>query len=159
MTRPSPSVSVLAIVSLVLSCAATQTVAQGTRDDEEAIKRVVVAMDDAFNAHEPNAALFTRDADFVNVNGTWFKGTAEIENGRRAAFETRLRKASTKSVDVRIRFVRSDVAIVHVISETSGMVASVGHELLPQRVLNLRVLIKVDGSWLVTAFQNTPMPR
>src|SRR5437667_3402126 len=77
---------VLAIVSVVLSCAAAQTVAQGTPEDEEAIKRVVIAMDDTFNRHEPNASLFTRDADFVNVNGTWLKGAAEIENGRRAAF-------------------------------------------------------------------------
>lgn len=28
-------------------------------------------MTDAFNRHEPDASLFTNDADLVNVNGTW----------------------------------------------------------------------------------------
>jgi len=50
---------------------------QGHREDEEAIKRVIMDMTDAFNRHEPDASLFTNDADFVNVNGTWLRGAAK----------------------------------------------------------------------------------
>ena len=131
--------------------------AQGGSVDEEAIKRVVATMDDAFNAHKPEVSLFTPDADFVNVNGTWLKGASDIESGRRNAFETRLRNARTKSLDVRIRFIRPDVAIVNVTSETVGITTSDGRELPPQRELNIRVMTKEDGRWLIAAFQNTPL--
>ena len=151
--------SVWGVVSLLVSLTAMQghAFAQDRQGDEEAIKRVIVAMDDAFNSHKPDSALFTPDADFVNVNGTWLKGVADIENGRRTAFETRLKNARTKSLEVRIRFIRRDVAIVHVTSETAGIATSDGRELPPQKELNIRVLTRENGQWLVAAFHNTPV--
>ncbi len=159
MSRPRPSVHVLVIITAFLFSSSTQSraCAQGREGDDDAIKHIVVAMDEAFNAHKPDASLFARDADFVNVNGTWLKGASNIESGRRSAFETRLQHARTKSLEVRVRFIRPDVAIVHVISETAGITASDGRELPTQRELNIRVFIKEDGRWLVTAFQNTPL--
>ena len=147
------------IVPILLSVTAMQghAFAQDRLDDEGAIKRVIVAMDDAFNSHKPDSALFTQDADFVNVNGTWLKGAADIESGRRTAFETRLKNAHTKSLEVRIRFIRPDVAIVHVTSETAGIATSDGRELPPQKELNIRVLTRENGRWLVAAFHNTPL--
>ena len=159
MTGPRPKLcTIISAVALVIATTGS-LVAQNRADDEEAIKRVVAAMDDAFNTHMPDGSLFTRDADFVNVNGTWLKGTSEIETGRRTAFETRLKNAHTKSLDLHIRFVRPDVAIVHVTSETSGIATADGRELPPQKELNIRVLTKENGHWLVAAFHNTPLRR
>ena len=151
--------SVWGIVSILLCATVIQShaLAQGRLDDEEAIKRVIVAMDDAFNSHKPDSALFTQDADFVNVNGTWLKGAPDIESGRRTAFDTRLKNAHTKSLDVRIRFIRPDVAVVHVTSETAGITTTDGRELPPQKELNIRVLTRENGRWLVAAFHNTPL--
>ena len=151
--------SVWRIIWIFLSVTAMQghAFAQGGIGDEEAIKRVIVAMDDAFNSHKPDSALFTQDADFVNVNGTWLKGAAAIESGRRTAFDTRLKNAHTKSLEVRIRFIRPDVAIVHVISETAGITTTDGRELPPQKELNVRFLTRENGRWLVAAFHNTPL--
>jgi uncharacterized protein (TIGR02246 family) len=159
VSRSRPSVHVLAIIAVLLfsNALSSRAVAQPSGADEEAIKRIISAMDEAFNAHQPDVSLFARDADFVNVNGTWLKGASNIESGRRSAFETRLKNARTKSLDVRVRFVRPDVAIVHVTSETAGITASDGRELPPQRELNIRVFVKEEGRWLVTAFQNTPL--
>jgi len=159
VSQSRPSVHVLAIIAVVLFSIflSRHILAQPSGEDEEAIKRIISAMDEAFNAHEPDVSLFARDADFVNVNGTWLKGASNIESGRRSAFGTRLKNARTKSLDVRVRFVRSDVAIVHVTSETAGITASDGRELPPQRELNIRVFVKEEGRWLVTAFQNTPL--
>jgi uncharacterized protein (TIGR02246 family) len=159
MTNSIGRNSVWRIVWILLSVTAMQghAFAQDRLDDEEAIKRVIVAMDDAFNSHKPDSALFTQDADFVNVNGTWLKGAADIESGRRTAFETRLKSAHTKSLEVRIRFIRPDVAIVHVTSETAGIATSDGRELPPQKELNIRILTRENGRWLVAAFHNTPL--
>ena len=112
---------VFVTVFLSVSFLQRQATALGNGEDEQAIRQVIAAMDDAFNAHKPDVSLFARDADFVNVNGTWLKGASDIESGRRAAFETRLKHARTKSLEVRIRFIRPDVAIVHVTSETDGI--------------------------------------
>jgi uncharacterized protein (TIGR02246 family) len=146
----------LAIVGLAVGCATSERIAmQGHREDEEAIKRVIMDMTDAFNRHEPDASLFTNDADFVNVNGTWLRGAADIEQGRKARFETVLKEARIKLLAIRIRFIRPDVAIAHVTNETSGMVIPGGQTLPVQRELNIRVFTKDNGRWLVTAFHNT----
>jgi hypothetical protein len=66
------SVLPLAIVGLAVGCATSERIPMPRhREDEEAIKRVIMDMTDAFNRHEPDVSLFTNDADFVNVNGTW----------------------------------------------------------------------------------------
>jgi uncharacterized protein (TIGR02246 family) len=146
----------LAIVGLAVGFATSERIAmQGHREDEEAIKRVIMDMTDAFNRHEPDASLFTNDADFVNVNGTWLRGTAEIEQDRKARFDTVLKEARIKLLAIRIRFIRPDVAIAHVTNETSGMVVPGGQTLPIQRELNIRVFTKDNGRWLVTAFHNT----
>ena len=159
VSNPNCRSSVWSVVWIVLSVTAMQghAFAQDRPGDEEAIKRVIIAMDDAFNSHKPDSALFTPDADFVNVNGTWLRGAAAIESGRRAAFETRLKNAHTKSLEMWIRFIRPDVAIVHVTSETAGITASDGRELPPQKELNIRVLTRENGQWLVAVFHNTPL--
>jgi uncharacterized protein (TIGR02246 family) len=161
MSRVVSHVGSIAIVAafLLLGLAQQHAIAQGSREDEEAIRHLIAAMDEAFNAHKPDVSVFARDADFINVNGTWLKGASEIERGRRNAFETRLKNARTKSVDVRLRFIRPDVAIANVISETTGITASDGRELPAQRELNIRVLTKEGGRWLITAFQNTPLQQ
>ena len=159
MNRLRCSIHGLVFITMFLALSFLQrhAIAQGSSADEQAIRQVIAAMDDAFNAHKPDVSLFARDADFVNVNGTWLKGASDIESGRRAAFETRLKHAHTKSLDVRIRFIRPDVAIVHVTSETDGITTADGRELPAQRELNIRVFIKDDGQWLLTAFHNTPV--
>ncbi len=146
----------LVAVGLVVGCATSERITMpGHHEDEEAIKRVIMDMTDAFNRHEPDASLFTNDADFVNVNGIWLRGGAEIEQGRKARFETVLKEARIRLLDIRIRFIRPDVAIAHVTNETSGMVLPGGQKLPVQQELNIRVLTKENGRWLVAAFHNT----
>ena len=48
------------------------------------------------------------------------KGTAEIEKFLASAFRTRLKAATLKTMDVTVRFIRRDVAVVHVTSQISG---------------------------------------
>jgi len=150
----------LAIVGLAVGCATSERVAmQGHREDEEAIKRVIMDMTDAFNRHEPDASLFTNDADFVNVNGTWLRGAAEIEQGRKVRFETVLKEARIKPLAIRIRFIRPDVAIAHV----RRVALSADGEQFPIddtsvfSEMAMYVLVRVDGTWWLAAGQNTPI--
>jgi uncharacterized protein (TIGR02246 family) len=96
--------------------------AAGTPEDLAAINAVVVEMTEGFNKHDAVAVsrVYTLDAEFTNVLGMTAKGAAEIEKFLAAGFRTRLREATLKTMDVTIRFIRSDVAVVHVTSQISG---------------------------------------
>jgi|ERR1700730_7180033 len=134
----------------------TETNAQ-TREDEIAIRKAVDTMTMGFNERndQATASVATSDADFVTVTGKWSKGTAEYVASRRMRFATALKNASIRVTDVKIRFLRPDVALAHVTQEIRGMLSDDGKELPPHRELSLRVFVKEHGKWLMTAFHNT----
>ncbi len=102
-------------------------------EDEEAIRRIALERIDRFNTtHEPpRAGSFTPDADFVNVYGMWRRGPAEIESRQGARMETVLKEAKITLLDLRIRFIRPDVAIAHQLHEMSGMLNADGTRMPP----------------------------
>ena len=53
----------------------------------------------------------TPDAQLVTVCGEYMRGPAEIEKGLTRIFETRGHKVTLKTLDVAVRFIRSDVAL------------------------------------------------
>lgn len=69
--------------------------------------------------------------------------------------ETVLKEAKITLLDLRIRFIRPDVAIVHELHEMSGMLNDDGEKMPPDQELGIRVLVKEQGKWLITAFHNT----
>ena len=127
------------------------------REDEEAIKKVIVGTTEAFNKHDAKAftRFYTPDAELVTVRGERMKGAAEIEKGLAAIFETRAKAVTLKTLDVTVRFIRPDVAVAHVTNELSGLVSTEGERLPAHRELSIRVLVKKQGRWHVTAFHNT----
>ena len=129
----------------------------GTPEDEQAIRHVIAGVLEAANRHDAKAGslLFTNDADFVNVLGMRWKGSAEIERSWRARFETGLKTAAFRIVDVQISFLKPDIAIAHALTEISGFIDPNGEPVAPHNELSLRVLVKQDGKWLVRAFHNT----
>lgn len=126
-------------------------------EDENAIRRICLARIERFNSgHEPpRAAEFTPDADFVNVYGMWRKGSAEIEARQGERMQTVLKEAKMTLLDLRVRFVRRDVAVVHQTHEMSGMLSADGQRMPPHRERSIRVVVKEQGTWLTTAFHNT----
>ena len=83
------------------------------------------------------------------------KGIAEIEKGLTTIFETRGRNVTLRTLDVAVRFIRPDVALAHVTNELSGLAGPEGQTLPPHQELSIRVLVKDQGVWRITAFHNT----
>jgi uncharacterized protein (TIGR02246 family) len=152
-----PLLAVAIISAAIGSSAESRAQGSGSREDEEAIKGVIAEMTDGFNRHDAEAAtrMYTPDADFVSVRGEEASGRSAIEKGLAAILATRAREATLKTEDVRIRFVRPDVVIAHVTNELSGLVAPSGQKLPSQHELSIRVFVKDNGTWRVTAFHNT----
>ena len=148
----------VSIVGLLICYAAT-AIAQSktTREEEEAIKKVIAGTTEAFNKHDAKAfaRFYTPDAELVTVRGERMKGAAEIERGLATIFATRATAATLKMLDVSIRLIRPDVAVAHVTNEMSGVINAEGEKQPPHRELSIRVLVKDNETWRVTAFHNT----
>ena len=152
------AVRAVAPVSLVLCLAVSEgALAQASRMDEEAIRKLLAAWTQASNNHDAKAgtAFFTSDADYVNVFGSWSKGATAIEKFRKDRYETVLKDSRIAPIDIKIRFIRPDVALVHELHDFSGMLGPNGEKMPTQRELGIRVLVKQHGKWLVAAFHNT----
>jgi uncharacterized protein (TIGR02246 family) len=151
-------VAMIAVLGL-LACSdiAGQAPPPAPRTDEDAIKAVITATTDAFSRHDAKAWVryCTPDAQLVTVRGESMNGVGEIEKGLTTIFQTRGRNVTLKTLGMAVRFVRPDVALAHVTNELSGLVSPEGQALPPHQELSIRVLVKDQGSWRITAFHNT----
>jgi uncharacterized protein (TIGR02246 family) len=121
--------------------------------EEAAVRKFILEEIDRWNSNGPIVAeRYTEDSDYVSVNGLWIKGLADLKNKRDIP---RLRDSRITLVDLRIRFIRPDVAIVHETHDMSGKRTSKGEALPTERQLSTRVMVKERGKWIQTAFQNT----
>ena len=82
-------------------------------------------------------------------------GVREIEKGLTTIFQTRGRNVTLNTLAVAVRFIRPDVALAHVTNQLSGLVNPEGQTLPSQQELSIRVLVKDQGAWRITAFHNT----
>lgn len=131
--------------------------AQTGETEEAAIRQLITEMTDGFNQHDGLAAsrMYLPDASLVTVRGEVMEGQPAIEKGLTSIFQSRARNATHRTVDVRIRFLRPDVALAFVTNELSGLVAPDGQSLPSHQELSLRVVVKDASRWQVAAFHNT----
>ena len=125
-------------------------------NDDAVIRQVQERQADAWNRHDAAAYanLFTADGDVINVLGWWWRGRQEIESKLAAAFAFVFRDSKLTITDVQVRFLSPVVAIAHVRWSMAGAKTPPGMpELL--KGIQLQVLTRQSGEWLITSFQNT----
>ena len=161
MVRQSLITLIIALGVLATSDSAGQTPPSGTPTDEDAIKAVIAATTDAFSQRDAKAwvKLCTPDAQLVTVRGESMNGVAEIEQGLTRIFQTRGRNVTLKTLGVAVRFIRPDVALAHVTNQLSGLLSPDGQTLPSHQELSIRVFVKDQGAWRITAFHNTILQR
>jgi uncharacterized protein (TIGR02246 family) len=153
------------LFTMVLACAiasfgittASRAEIQGTPEDVAAIEAILAENVVALNKHDPVGAStqYMPDTEFTNIAGIQVKGTVEIEKFLATGFATRLKEVTWKTMNVTIRFIRPDVAIVHVTAQISGFLSPDGSTEPPHNELSIRVFQKDGGIWGVAAFHNT----
>ena len=122
---------------------------------------MIAATTDAFSRHDASGwvKFCTPDAQLVTVRGESMKGIAAIEKGLTTIFQTRGRSVRLQTLDVAVRFIRPDVALAHVTNELSGLLGPDGQTLPAHQELSIRVLVKDQGVWRITAFHNTILQK
>jgi uncharacterized protein (TIGR02246 family) len=157
MKRPTISaklLTTLTIFTLSVIAAAHQARAMNIgAEDEAAIRENVQLLESGWNTGSGTlfAKPFAEDADYVVINGMYLKGQAAIQKAHQQIFDT-IFKDTTVSLSIKqIRFLRSDVALVH----------ATGHRPAPNRAepahnaIVSMVMTKDKQGWKIAAFQNT----
>lgn len=132
--------------------------AQDSRSaDEAAMRAQVKQMETGWNTKSGAdfAKPFAEDADYVVINGMYIKGRTVIATSHQQIFETIYKDTTVTLAIKQIRFLRPDVAVVHVNADRKGPTK----ELTAEALLTL-VMTKEKQGWTIAAFQNTQVtPR
>lgn len=120
--------------------------------DEAAMREAVKQMETGWNTKSGAlfAKAFAEDADYVVINGNYIKGRATIESQHQRIFDTIFKDTNITLTVKQIRFLRADVAVVHVEGRRTGPTK----ELAQDAMLTL-MMTKEKQGWVIAAFQNT----
>ncbi len=126
--------------------------------DTKAIRDLEARWREGWNRHDISALanLFTDDADFVTVIGKWCKGKKEFYDYHVRLHQVMFRDSVWKTTNTQIRFVKPDVAIVHVNWGITGDRNADGTPRgKPRDGIFTQVMVKQNGQWRIAASQNT----
>ena len=132
--------------------------------DTRAIREIEALWQDDWNRHDISALadLFTEDADFVTVIGRWCKGKSDFHDYHVLLHKVMFKDSVWKTTNSQIRFLKPDVAIVHVNWGITGDRNADGTPRNnPRDGIFTQVMVKQNGHWLISASQNTniePVP-
>ncbi|MEO7983917.1 MAG: SgcJ/EcaC family oxidoreductase [Bacteroidota bacterium] len=145
-----------AIIFLTVLFFSTMTKAQTNNADDAAIRDLVKYLEDGWAKKDGNlfAKPFEENADYVVVNGMYIKGKAAIAGGHQAIFDSFYKETFIKTTVQSIRYIRPDIAIVHVDGVMTG--TSYGQKVDTKAKIGLTVEKTATG-WQIAAFQNTPV--
>lgn len=124
-------------------------------DDEAAIRNLYQQLVDGWNAASGDAfaAPFEEEGDLVGFDGTHFKGRQEIALFHQHLFDMFLKGSRLVGKVRSVRFLTSDVAVMHTVG---GTVMAGQSDLEPERnSVQTLVAVRHNGKWSLAAFQNT----
>jgi uncharacterized protein (TIGR02246 family) len=126
-------------------------------DDESAVRNVLAEYAVSWNRHDMAAfgRLFTENCDYVNIAGVHWKGVQEIVQRQAELFQNRLKTAVRTLTGAEVRFSTPDVALVHATWDVTGWSRPTGEAVPVLKEITTMVMVKTNGKWLITAFQNT----
>ncbi|HSK72608.1 MAG TPA: SgcJ/EcaC family oxidoreductase [Pyrinomonadaceae bacterium] len=143
----------ITLLFLLLSGAAFAQEKAAKTEDEKAIRANVEQMVKGWNMKSGAefAKPFAEDSDYVIINGMHIKGRATNAAGHQQIFDTIYKDQDIGATVEKIRFLRPDVAVVHVLVERFPK--SDRSKIFKARIT--MVMVKNGGKWEIEAFQNT----
>jgi uncharacterized protein (TIGR02246 family) len=147
---------------LILAMALTATIAALPQpsSDETAIRNIIQEEITAWNAGDAAAYSrhFAAEGTFTNVRGQFFTGHQAFMDKHDYVFKGQFHGSTLKQDIVSLKFVRSDVAVVEVLTSVTGI-----QKLSPGtntdekgrlRTRLLQVIVKDGGEWKIVAYHN-----
>jgi uncharacterized protein (TIGR02246 family) len=146
----------LSILYTILMASASSLALAQSPDDEGQIRTIATTWKTAWNAHDMRAlfALFTADADFVNVGGKHWKGREQIEAEHTLRL-VQFQESTWTTKGVTVQFLKPDIALAHVDWSIVGDKDPDGSVRKPREGVFTWVLTKQSTRWQIRAAQNT----
>lgn len=138
-----------------LSAGNSQAAEKG--NEMKAVNEIASRFVDAWNKHDMAAlaGLFAEDAHFVNVVGTWWKNREEIRKAHEFSHRTMFKESRLSGEAASTRFIRPDVAVMHMKWELEGMKSPAGKPVPRRQGILMFVASRESGEWRIQAAQNT----
>ena len=148
------SLGAITVLMMIFGIASAAAAAQSA--DEAAIRAVQEHQADAWNRHDAAAyaRLFTEEGDVVNVVGWWWRGRAQIESKLTSAFAFVFHESRLTITETSVRFLNPTLAIAHVRWTMTGAKTPPNMP-PPNEGIQMQILQKSAGHWLIQSFQNT----
>lgn len=137
-------------------------------DDERALRQLVARCEAAWNAGDAGtfASNMAEDVYLTSALGDRYHGRDLLESGHRYVFETIYKGSAITYTIEAIRFVRADIALVHIHQRLMsrlppGAAASTARQRLMTDEMHetqaraTLLVVKDNGAWQVLSFQNT----
>ena len=126
-------------------------------DDESTVRNVLAEYTVSWNDHDMAAfgRLFTEDCDYVNIAGVQWKGAQEIVRRQTELFQNRLKTAVRRLTGAEVRFSTPEVALVHATWDVTGSSRPTKEAGPVLKEITTMTMVKTNGKWLITAFQDT----
>lgn len=150
------TINLLTIYAMIILCACAVFAQKTELSDEAMIRQNVEQMAKGWNAGNGAefAKPFAENADYVIINGMHISGRTAIAEGHQAIFNA-IYKGSRNTPNIeKIRFVRSDVAVVHV---EWNLTFFAGGKELKGHARSTLLMTRENGKWEIISFQNTPI--
>lgn len=147
---------------VILSGTCSVGVAQKNTDEQKAIELQIDAFITSWNKHDFSDMknYIAEDCDFVNAVGCHWKGREEVQYAHQAFHESVLKNTPMEKRSVTIRFLKPDVAIVHLLWHIGLITIPSAHSSRQGKPdgdnddLATIVFVKRKGIWLITAMEN-----
>jgi uncharacterized protein (TIGR02246 family) len=153
-------VAVVVLTGLAVGGAVTVATAQpAPGNDQAAFDRLLALQEDAWARHDGAAfaATFTPDGDVVTFNGDHLQTREGIAEGLQFYFDNFIEDTRLRRLHEHVRYITPDLVTI---VRTSCQLASGETDCREGSLsVNTNVLIKQNGEWLQTSFQNTRVER
>lgn len=130
--------------------------AHGSQDVERA-RLTIASLERAWNEHdmEAFANLFAEDADFVNIEGTRWRGRAAIKDAHAFVHATIFKKSHLTVDDTTVKQLSPDVIVARSTWRLEGQTTMKGEAVPPRAGILTNVLVRSGSNWKIVVTQNT----
>jgi uncharacterized protein (TIGR02246 family) len=136
---------------------ASSTLNATAQTDDEVVRKLPQMFCDAWAKHDGHqlATIMAEDVDFVTVGAHWFHGRGDFEKYHSRLLSGRFREATLTLLQTEVRFLQSDMAVVHWSWKIDGDKNFDGTPRQRRYGMMTMVAKKRGAAWQVIVAQNT----
>lgn len=146
------------VISLISYGGYCQQISTYDAKDLQALNDLASKWEKYWNIHNMDSmgTLLSDDVDFINVGGNWLKGKNQAIHDHKIKHQNiKFRTSVWQTDSVAIKYIKPDLAIMHISWGISGDFENDGTPRQPRHGIFTWIVSKQNSKWLLLAVQNT----